>query len=682
MKNNLIKLIFPLINLSSLSNAQNNIQNDASVQRDTVRSVEGNEMIEYLKDVSSDQVSVQCLQQKMCITIEKQFLVDKEITTYHDKLELRNITDKCSNTYINSNTDPDNWESQTHVELCTTDGFLSCGTRMEMNDTHVSYINQIVTKNEENQDPGLLMAPIIREYVIPWHCIYPLEYVVGLETQGSDGPGDGGYYIPEISPIEYITIQSPLLQKENTYPVFMQLFETNNFRTPFTEAPTLSNNDKLFVEVKMVGPSDATIQMVNCWATPFGGQSQNELNNYRFDIIKDYCVTEDASNSIAANILKNGESQNSQYEANVFKYNRNVGTDKVYLHCNVRVCFKDNQQCDIVGQPSFCESGGKKRRRRRRRRDLDAELALDPSITTVHAGPFTLVSDDVYQVVSDQLNSELEMARYELEIENQIINNNRRGIYSNNNKEMFGLPLMFVYCFIAIIIIIISLIFGIIFLVIRRRNSAKQNALEKTVRIIEQSNGQTYVVSADGKQILSTVEQIDSKNNQNSHQVNVSRNNSKIIPNHTTLAASGHQNLILSQNPIVNTTATQLYHAPRSPNAQHPRIQILPTTLSEVDRQNSRMTHQTYLPHSDESERTHSIASSKTLNTQQTFAGDCSTSSESGQSRCLSLSKDIVGNNNNSNSNPVAVAKVRQDSYYRLQAHNNNIVNAYMHQNQ
>lgn len=677
---NLIKIIFPLI--SSIS-AQNNIQNDDSIQRDTVRSVEGNEMIEYLKDVSSDQVSVQCLQQKMCITIEKQFLVDKEITTHHDKLELRNITDKCSNTYINSNTDPDNWESQTHVELCTTDGFLSCGTRMEMNDTHVSYINQIVTKNEENQDPGLLMAPIIREYVIPWHCIYPLEYVVGLETQGTDGPGDGGYYIPEISPIEYITIQSPLLQKENTYPVFMQLFETNNFRTPFTEAPTLSNNDKLFVEVKMVGPSDATIQMVNCWATPFGGQSQNELNDYRFDIIKDYCVTEDASNSIAANILKNGQSQNSQYEANVFKYNRNVGTDKVYLHCNVRVCFKDNQQCDVVGQPNFC--GGK---RRRKRRDLNAELALDPSITTVHAGPFTLVSDDVYQVIGEQLNSELAMAKYELEIENQIINN-RKGIYSNNNKEIFGLPLMFVYCFIAIIIIIISLIFGIIFLVVRRRSSAKQNALEKTVRIIEQPNGQTYVVSANGKQILSTVEQ------NSSNQAQVSRNNSKIMPSHSTLAASGHQNnAVLSS--VVNTASTQimpqqLYHAPRSPGAQHPRI-VLPTTLSETDRQNSRMTHQTYLPHSDESERTHSIASSKTLHTQQTFAGDCSTSSESGQSRCLfegvpnSVSvpsrSPSQNNHNNNNNNPVTVAKVRQDSYYRLQAHNNNIVNAYMHQNQ
>jgi hypothetical protein len=264
------------------------------------------------------------------------------------------------------------------------------------------------------------------------------------------------------------------------------------------------------------------------------------------------------------------------------------------------------------------------------------------------------------------------MARYELEIEN-LHNNNGLG-YSNNNKEMFGLPLMFVYCFIAIIIIIISLIFGIIFLVIKRKNSAKQSA-DKTVRIIEQSNGQTFVVSANGKQILSTVEKkIEPP--------------AKIIQNHNTLAASGHQNVVLSNvQQLVNTTATtpsQMFHSPRSPNNH--RILLPSTALSEVDRQNSRMTHQTYLPHSDESERTHSIASSRTLHTQQTFAGDCSTSSESGGIRSMFEGTTSRSPSHHSQvpiaNNPVAVAKVRQDSYYRLQAHNNNIVNAYMHQNQ
>jgi hypothetical protein len=153
---------------------------------------------------------------------------------------------------------------------------------------------------------------------------------------------------PEISPVEYITIQSALLQKENTYPVFMQLFETENYRTPYTAAPILTNTEKLFVEVKMVGPDDAKIQLVNCWATPFGGQSEEEIEEYKFDLIKDYCVTEEASDTVAANIIKNGMSHSSQYEANVFKYNQEVGTDKVYLHCNVRVCFDNDSKCDLT----------------------------------------------------------------------------------------------------------------------------------------------------------------------------------------------------------------------------------------------------------------------------------------------------------------------------------------------
>lgn len=462
--------------------SQETIVNNEVIQQDIVESVDGNEMIEYLKDVSSEQVSVQCMQNKMCIKIEKQFLVDKEITTHFDKLELRNITDKCNPTYINSNTE-DDWEDNTHVELCTTDGFLSCGTRMEMNDTHVSYINQIMTKNEDNQDPGMLMSPIIKEYVIPWHCIYPLEYVVGLETKGSDGDG---YYIPDISPIEYITIQSPLLQKENTYPVFMQLFETNQYRTPYTEAPTLTNTEKLFVEVKMVGPDDAKIQLVNCWATPFGGQTQQELDEYKFDLIEDYCVTEEASDTVAASINKNGRSHSSQYEANVFKYNREVGTDKVYLHCNVRVCFDDNGQCDLTR--GFCDNN---RRRKRRALSDDVEIALDPSITTVHAGPFRLLNDEAYLIEAQNSLEKLEFNLQQFELIEREESKKRL------ENQLFGLPLMFVYSFIAILIIIVVLSCGIVFLVVKRKretqkyNENAHNTLDNSkIKVIEQMNQQ------------------------------------------------------------------------------------------------------------------------------------------------------------------------------------------------
>ena len=93
-----------LLTLFKPTQSQDTIRNDATIQQDTVNAVDGQqEMIEYLKDVSPQEVSVQCLQNQMCVSIEKKFLAEKEITTFYDKLELRNITDKCGNTFINSN---------------------------------------------------------------------------------------------------------------------------------------------------------------------------------------------------------------------------------------------------------------------------------------------------------------------------------------------------------------------------------------------------------------------------------------------------------------------------------------------------------------------------------------------------------------------------------------------------
>lgn len=339
-----MKLISKFLLLSRLLKlfAQTEIVNNSNQKDDTVESISGGETVRFLKNVDESQVSVQCNQNNMCIKIQKQFLKENSITTFYDKLQLQNTTKNCGPTYTNAYTDP-NWESASHVELCTTSGFLSCGTRMEMNDTHVSYINQIITKNEESQTVGKIMTPVIREYVIPWHCVYRLEYIVGLETGFSEG-----YYIPKFTEIQQITLKTPALQKETTFPVFMQLFDSPNFRTPFSEAPILKNTDKLYVQVKMIGPESSSIQMLNCWATPFGGLTDNELNNYRFNIIEDYCVTNEAKNSIAAKILRNGRDQTGQYEANVFKYRKEVLSDRVYLHCNVKVCFNKMQKCDVA----------------------------------------------------------------------------------------------------------------------------------------------------------------------------------------------------------------------------------------------------------------------------------------------------------------------------------------------
>ena len=110
----------------------------------------------------------------MCIKLQKTFLEDKEITTAFQALELNDVsTNICPTSFIKGANDT----SATHVTLCTESGFLTCGTEMHMNDTHVSYVNNVKTANVANTPSGQIMTTFLKEYVIPWHCIYPLEYM-------------------------------------------------------------------------------------------------------------------------------------------------------------------------------------------------------------------------------------------------------------------------------------------------------------------------------------------------------------------------------------------------------------------------------------------------------------------------------------------------------------------------
>jgi len=443
--------------------------------------VEGSEIIEYLKNVSADQVSVLCQAQQMCIKLQKNFLEEKEITTAFQSLELNDVGQStCPTNYIKGANDT----SATHVTLCTESGFLTCGTEMHMNDTHVSYVNNVKTANEANTPSGQIMTTFLKEYVIPWHCIYPLEYIVQLQ---------GDYYIPKISPVEIITILSPNNQKVGKFPVLMQLYKTNSYQNQFTQPPVLKDTDQLFAEVRLISaPEDAVIQIMSCWATPTG----DRFGPVRYKLIDNYCVTDDAKDQAATSVIKNGKDKTARYTSNVFKF---VDEERVYLHCHVRVCFpglgEDCLKTDVVESFDSCsaaeptrpdgEDGGS-----RKRRDLsqsDVEQVTDEYGTTVSLGPVYL-RPDVFNV-DQSVRGNIDLNR-----QHNILPNTEFEFHDADitAKTVFGLPMVFVYCFIAIIVIIIALVFGIIILILRRRAASKQH--EKTVQIMD-SNGQAFVIA-------------------------------------------------------------------------------------------------------------------------------------------------------------------------------------------
>lgn len=409
-----------------------------------VDTMSGQEMIEYLKNVSRAEVSVSCQATKMCITLSRNFLTSRNITKNPETLELDDITAEtnCDASYIDI-VSPDT------VQLCTTSGFLSCGTRMQMNDTHVSYINNVKTKNKEMQ--GEIISSIVREYVVPWHCIYPLEYVVGLEH---------GHYLPQISPIQTLTIMSPHMQQLGTFPVFMQLMKSENFVEPFDFPPTMPETAKLFLKTTIISaPDDARLQTYQCWATP----NTSPTNDIIFSMIEEFCPTTEASTKTATTVLVNGRGREGQFTSNVFKFK---GYDRVYIHCKVKVCF-DGNACDMLGS---C--------RTRTKRSLD-DFIVDDEMTTVSLGPIEL-DDSVYAV--NEFESNVPILQFDILEEN--------GEFMT--KSIFGLPVAFIYAFAAIITVIIILIFGIVVLLLRRRS--RSQTTQKALKIID-ANGHTFVIS-------------------------------------------------------------------------------------------------------------------------------------------------------------------------------------------
>ena len=134
-------------------------------------------------------------------------------------------------------------DSDSYIRLCTELGFNTCGTEMHMNSTHVSYLNRLFTTNgnPNGVQKGDVIMGTLNEYIVPWHCVYPLEYLVGL----SSGTGDEyGYFIPKI--YEVVTVTLLLQPGEGTgeFPVAMMLYEDSAYDQVYNEPPMLNVTDR------------------------------------------------------------------------------------------------------------------------------------------------------------------------------------------------------------------------------------------------------------------------------------------------------------------------------------------------------------------------------------------------------------------------------------------------------
>ena len=95
---------------------------------------------------------------------------------------------------------------------------------------------------------------------------------------------------------------------------------------------------------------DPTIRVttLQCWATP-EQDPHGELQHY---LIQEGCAVDGVLDGTLS-ILENGQSKMAKWQGAVFQF---VGYDEVWLHCDIKVCFNDQDclpSCGSLGTGSI-----------------------------------------------------------------------------------------------------------------------------------------------------------------------------------------------------------------------------------------------------------------------------------------------------------------------------------------
>ncbi|CAK8683997.1 uromodulin-like [Clavelina lepadiformis] len=312
-------------------------------------------------ELLTEGVKVMCLPEYMCVAISRTFYQDRGI--HYANFTSLSFSESCDDDLVSDPTAADD-----HKILCTTKGFMTCGSTMNLTATDVIYGNSLVTS--DLADPAF---PNVRvgqyyNYVLPFDCAYPLAYLVSLTKESIDKEF---HYLPTISQVRRIVIDTDVSATGfGEFSVGMFLFKGPSFSELRTRPPRLKMHETLYVGVRLLeGPPTAVIEVEKCWATPV-----EDAKHHQFFFLKYYCPVTDFVQ------IENPKNLSHFYwSSRVFRFSN---SSAVYLHCDVTVCFTDHQSC-ITKCPS----------RSRRRRSLDAQKNSSKNNATLTVGPIYLDDD-------------------------------------------------------------------------------------------------------------------------------------------------------------------------------------------------------------------------------------------------------------------------------------------------
>ncbi|KAM4632530.1 uncharacterized protein O3C94_019060 [Discoglossus pictus] len=193
----------------------------------------------------------------------------------------------------------------------------SCGAQLYVNDSHITYRNTIYLSPKSD---GVIKR---NEALVNFYCSYPKDMEVSLWVAVN----------PMISSVNFT------FGGTGAYSAKMALFQYSDYSTPY-EGPEvwLTTDSLLYVGVMVEEAKDSQLVLVmkNCYATPTA-ESWHPIKYY---IIKNNCPNR---NDPTISVDHNGGSYQGRFSIQVFKF---IGDfDKVYLHCQIRLCDTTFESC-------------------------------------------------------------------------------------------------------------------------------------------------------------------------------------------------------------------------------------------------------------------------------------------------------------------------------------------------
>ncbi|XP_069724568.1 uromodulin-like isoform X2 [Phaenicophaeus curvirostris] len=198
----------------------------------------------------------------------------------------------------------------------TGENHTACGSIIQQNSSHVSYVN--VIESEQEAHGGVISRSFQLE--VHFSCIYAYEQVVKLPFA--------------------LTAAGKLVQfvvREGHFNVSMRLYKTPDYLQPYHLPNTaIPITDTLYVLLKIEGQHQLKyflLSVEDCWATP----SADPYQDVRHQLIEKGCPHDETVTYLNAI----GESTTAKFSFQMFRF---VAYSEVFLHCRVRLCLPDGPE--------------------------------------------------------------------------------------------------------------------------------------------------------------------------------------------------------------------------------------------------------------------------------------------------------------------------------------------------